>query len=82
MKYSVIDMERMKMDKFFIQENCDRCGEKLKGGRIMSMFNTQCICMECKMKEIQRADYEDAVNADCKEIKKGNYNFKGIEEEK
>lgn len=82
MKCSVIDMERMKMDKFFIKENCDRCGEKLKGGRIMSMFNTQCICMECKMKEIQRADYEGAADAEYEEIKKGNYNYKGIEEEK
>ena len=81
MRYSIIGMERMKMDKFFIQENCDRCGEKLKGRRIMSMYNTPCICMECKMKEIQRVDYEDAVNAECEEIKKGNYNYKGIEEE-
>jgi len=68
------------MDKFFTQENCDRCGKSLIGGRIMSMFNTQCICMDCKKKETQRADYKDAVDAEREEIKKGNYNFKGIED--
>jgi hypothetical protein len=67
------------MDKFFTQENCDRCGESLKDGRIMSMYNTQCICMECKKKEILRGDYKDASDAEEEEFKKGNYNYKGIE---
>lgn len=39
------------MDKFFSQKYCDRCGKSLNGGRIMSMFNEDCICMECKDKE-------------------------------
>ena len=33
------------MDKFFSQQNCDRCGKPLTGGRTMSMYNTDCICM-------------------------------------
>ena len=66
------------MDKFFTQTNCDRCGGSLDGGRIMSMFNTDCICMDCKEKEQQRADYRKAVEADHAEIRKGNYNFEGI----
>ena len=66
------------MDKFFSQKNCDRCGGSLDSGRIMSMFNEDCICMSCKNKETKRADYNKAVQADHKEIKKGNYNFKGI----
>ena len=66
------------MDKFFTQKHCDRCGGSLGGGRTMSMFNEQCICMECADKERQRADYSKAVEADHAEIKKGNYNFKGI----
>lgn len=66
------------MDKFFTQKHCDRCGGSLSGGRTMSMFNEDCICMECKEKERQRADYGKAVEADHTEIKKGNYNFKGI----
>lgn len=47
----------------------------------MSMYNTKCICLECKKKEIQRDDYKDAMDAELEEVKKGNYNYKGIEEE-
>lgn len=66
------------MDKFFTQKTCDRCGGSLEKGRIMSMFNIECICMECCKKERQDKDYEKAVKADHEEIKKGNYNYKGI----
>lgn len=66
------------MDKFFTQKTCDRCGGSLEKGRIMSMFNTECICMDCYKKEKQDKDYEKAVKADHEEIKKGNYNYKGI----
>ena len=69
------------MDKFFIKENCDRCGKSLNNGRIMSMYNTQCICLECKKKEMHRADYKEAADAELEEVKKGNYNYRGIEEE-
>ena len=67
------------MDKFFTQEYCDRCGGSLKDGRIMSMFNTDCICIKCKDEEKKRSCYEGAVKAEHEEIKKGNYNYKGIE---
>lgn len=66
------------MDKFFTQKTCDRCGGSLENGRIMSMFNTDCICMDCLNKENQDRDYEKAVKADHEEIKKGNFNYKGI----
>ena len=66
------------MDKFFSQKYCDRCGGSLDQGRIMSMLNTDCICLACKEKEKTRSDYEDAVKAEHEEIKKGNYNYKGI----
>ena len=39
------------MDKFFSQKCCDRCGKSLKYGRIMSMLNEDCICMECSKDE-------------------------------
>lgn len=68
----------MNGDTFFSQTTCDRCGGSLKNGRIMSMFNTDCICIACSKSEKQDEDYERAVNADHEEIKKGNYNFKGI----
>lgn len=65
-------------DKFFTQKYCDRCGGDLTGGRIMSMFNEECICMKCKAEEKKRLDYKQAVDADHEEIKNGNYNFNGI----
>lgn len=66
------------MDSFFTQTTCDRCGGSLKEGRIMSMYNTDCICMKCKREERQRNDYKDAINADREQIRQGNYNFVGI----
>lgn len=66
------------MDKFFTQKTCDLCGGSLKDGRIMSMYNEDCICLSCKDKEMKQSDYKEAVEAEHEEIKKGNYNFKGI----
>lgn len=66
------------MDRFFTQKHCDRCYGSLEGGRIMSMFNEDCICMECSLKERQRDDYKRALEADHEQIIQGNYNFKGI----
>lgn len=66
------------MDKFFTQKRCDRCGGSLADGRIMSMYNEQCICLKCKEKETKRPDYKEAQNAEIEQVKKGNYNFKGI----
>ena len=66
------------MDRFFTQSYCERCGGSLKDGRIMSMYNKQCICMKCKADERKRKDYKAALDADNAEIKKGNYNFTGI----
>lgn len=36
----------------------------------MSMFNEQCICMECKELEKQDSEYQKAVETDRTEIKK------------
>ena len=66
------------MDDFFKKTKCDRCHGDCNGCWPMSMFNTQVICMTCKEKERQRADYRKAVEADHAEIRKVNYNFKGI----
>lgn len=66
------------MDKFFTQKNCDRCGASVDGGRIMSMYSTECICLECHRKEKLKKDYCLAVKADHEEIKKGNFNYKGV----
>jgi len=66
------------MDKFFTQKYCDRCRKDLKNGRIMSMFNEDCICMECKEKETKDKNYEKARDREMKEVRKGNLNYKGI----
>ena len=58
------------MDKFFSRKCCERCGKDLKGGRIMSAFSEECICMECSDKEKQDPDYDKARKAEHDEIKK------------
>jgi len=65
-------------DDFFQKTRCDRCGGDINNGRIMSMYNTDCLCLKCKDAETRREDYREAVEADQAEIRKGNYNFKGI----
>ena len=66
------------MDRFFTQKYCDRCGGSLARGRIMSMINTDCLCLTCKEQEKLREDYQTAVEAEHTEVKKGNWNYKGI----
>lgn len=66
------------MDRFFTQELCDRCNGSLNNGRTMSIFNEDCICIACSDKEKQDRDYDEAVKAEHDEVKKGNYNYKGI----
>jgi hypothetical protein len=47
-------------------EPCQRCG-KDTSCKIMSMFNTQMICMECKDKETKQPGYKQAEVKDLKE---------------
>ena len=63
---------------FFTQETCDRCGGSLAEGRILSMYNEDCICQKCKKEEMRRDDYKKANEADIAAIKAGNFNFAGI----
>ena len=69
---------KTKMDTFFTQKTCDRCGASLDGGRTMSMFNTDTICMACKYAEQKRHDYEAAREAEHAACAAGDRNFKGI----
>lgn len=66
------------MDRFFTQKTCDRCGAPLTGGRTMSMYNTDCICMKCAKEERQRDDYRKACDAERDAVRSGNYNYCGI----
>jgi len=56
---------------------CQRCGKETNT-YIMSMFNTQEICMECKEKEMQDPRYKEARDAEMAAVRSGNYNYKGI----
>ena len=66
------------MDRFFALKHCECCGGSLEGGRIMSRFNENCICMDCSDKEKQDPEYPIAVEAELAEIRKGNYNYPGL----
>ena len=51
-------------------DKCDRCDKPMgkKDQRLLSIFDHQPICMECKKEEEKRSDYEDASKqmiADC-----------------
>lgn len=66
------------IDDFFSKRTCDRCSGSLEKGRILSMYNSDVLCMKCKEAETQRPDYKVAQDADIAEIRKGNFNFIGI----
>ena len=56
---------------------CNRC-KKETNVSIMSMLNTQEICMECKDKEKQHPRYEEAQQREFEEVLKGNLNYRGL----
>jgi hypothetical protein len=60
---------------------CQRCGKETSI-TIMSMFNTQTICMDCKDAEEKDPRYNEARAADEAAIRSGNFNFPGIDERK
>ena len=66
------------MDKFFSQKCCDRCGKSLKDGRIMSMLNEDCICMECSKEENTNPKYILGLLAERMAVEDGNYNYPGL----
>lgn len=66
------------MKDFFTQKYCDRCYGSLEKGRTMSMYNEDCICMDCEDKERKRDDYKLARDTEHEQVMSGNYNFKGI----
>lgn len=60
-----------------LEEYCDRCREETVA-KIMSQFNTEQICLQCKKKEEEHPKYEEALKAEQEAIQRGNLNFKGI----
>ena len=58
------------MGTFFTQKTCDRCGNSLDGGRIMSKFNIECICKICLEKEKHDKDYYKSFKSRARASKK------------
>lgn len=57
--------------------HCQRCHQQATS-HIMSMFNTEMICAECKDKERRHPDYAAAQAAELSAVQAGDYNFSGI----
>ena len=59
--------------------HCERCGADLsKIGSIMSKFNQDTICMNCKDLERAHPDYAKADAAEVAAVQRGEMNFPGI----
>lgn len=56
---------------------CQRCYKEAYA-TIMSKFNTDIICMECKDKERQHPDYAAADKAEIEAVRQGVRNFPGV----
>jgi hypothetical protein len=56
---------------------CQRCGAE-SFGHILSMFNTQEICLDCKQREMAHPDYQKAVMAEALATKSGWLDYPGI----
>lgn len=57
--------------------HCGRCRKELTCS-ICSKFDTAQICLECEKKEREHPDYQEAVDAELRAVKRGDYNFPGI----
>ena len=60
------------------REFCDRCGKPTNNLTIMSMFNNDIICMDCKEAERKLPEYKKAQDAEIAAVRAGDYNFHGI----
>ena len=58
-------------------DKCQRCFRKASV-TVISMFNTQRICMDCSAKEENHSMYAIARETENQQVINGNMNFKGI----
>ena len=65
-------------DRFLKVRKCDRCGGSLDGGRTVSRFSMDVICMDCEREERQHPDYQKAADAELAAVRRGDMNFPGI----
>ena len=65
-------------DKLLSATKCDRCGGPLKGGRVLSDFTGEALCLSCKREERMHPDYQKAVDAAQAALNRGDFDFPGI----
>lgn len=70
-------MKHLKTYESMYRDKCDRCGQSTTGTTIMSIFNEDVICSNCKEEEKNDPEYDAAVKAEYEETMKGNMNFTG-----
>ena len=56
---------------------CSRC-HRHTGITIMSKFNTDEICVDCKELEQFHPDYDHASATELAQVQAGNYNYEGV----
>ncbi len=56
---------------------CARCRRETDV-TIMSMFNTEILCLDCKEAEERDPRYENARRAEAEACRRGDFNFPGI----
>ncbi len=56
---------------------CDRCHRET-AATIMSMFNTDILCLDCQEAEQHDPRYETARRAESAAVLRGDFNFPGI----
>lgn len=57
---------------------CARCGTDASHGSIVSKFNTDVLCMDCKAREVAHPAYAEADRAEVDAVRQGDLNFPGI----
>lgn len=58
-------------------EFCDRCGDKLRSS-IMSKFNQDIICFDCKKDEMQAPGYQKACETELQAVRSEVQNYPGV----
>lgn len=59
-------------------DNCQRCGADLAPGCIVSKFNLDWLCMDCKDDEEMAPGYAAADAAEIAQVRAGNRNYPGV----
>jgi hypothetical protein len=59
------------------KEHCSRCNAELRSS-IMSKFNDEIICLDCKADEREAPGYKAASEAEIEAVRSGNRNFPGV----